>query len=224
MNPMITSEIIPITYIAGSGGTFLSNFITYAKLNNKNLMTFSTNGNAHSCTLDITTDNKLHSYSTDQLDYLLSKGKGTSDPPYYIPIHYSDKLILDDLVTDKFNKLIRITYTQSDINDIVCAFLGKYHIDERGMTAPIIRSKFSIITSTYNFFLERFKISDSKVLDISWNHLLYNDIDILVNELSNFTTIPKDNFNLENLLNWRSKTLQGIENVKYIIGDSHGIQ
>lgn len=216
---MIPSEIIPITYIAGSGGTFLSNFITYAKLNNKSLMKFSTNGNAHSCTLDITIDNKLHSYSVDQLDYLLSRGKGISDMPYYIPIHYFDKLILDDQVTDKFDKLIRITYTESNINDILCAFIGKYHMDERGMTLPIIKSKVNILTSTYKFFIERFKISDLKVLDVSWNHLLYNDIDILLTELSEYTTIPKDNFCIENLLEWRNKTHQCIKNVKYIIGD-----
>jgi hypothetical protein len=187
-------------------------------------MEFSTHGNAHSCILDeIVVDTKLHHYAPDQLDYLLSNGKSISTPPYYVPVYYS-KLTLDDQVTDKFNKLIRITYDRSNVNDIVYVFVGKFHIDEQDLSVSIIRSKLKSMSAFYRFFIDRFKITNPNVLDISWNDLVYNDNDVLLQKLSDFTLIPKDNFNLENLLNWRSKTLQGIENVKYMIGDSHGIQ
>ena len=41
-------DIIPIRYMSGTGGQFLSNFITAAKNKNNDLMDLSEHGNAHS--------------------------------------------------------------------------------------------------------------------------------------------------------------------------------
>jgi hypothetical protein len=52
---------------------------------------------------------------------------------------------------------------------------------------------------------------NSNVLCISWKELVYYEPDILINKLHNFTQIPKENFNLENLYNWRKATISCIE-------------
>lgn len=216
-----TPNIIPIEYLAGSGGTFLSKFLTYAKLNRKELMEFSFNGNAHLVPYDdITADHILHSYSKQQL--LNLRATGNSYAPYFLPVHYHSNLSIDDTVLGLFDRVIRITYDKSNIDDLVYTFIGKYHIDERNTNIPTLRAKRVILSNTAKFFLDRFNTNNN--LDISWNDMLYNDIDGLLNKLSDYTNIDKYQFCVENLYNWRIKTLACIENVKYSIGDSNGIQ
>ena len=42
-----TEDIIPVTFIGGTGGNFLCHFIVSAKRNIKNIIELSEHGNAH---------------------------------------------------------------------------------------------------------------------------------------------------------------------------------
>jgi hypothetical protein len=68
------------------------------------------------------------------------------------------------------------------------------------------------ITLKYSsrFFKE---YESDNVLNVSWKELFHLDTNILVEKISAFTSIPKENFNISNLLEWRKVTSQCLDKV-----------
>lgn len=208
---MLNKDIVPVTYMSGTGGAFLSRFITFAKVNSKDTLKLSKHGNAHNGDIELPRSS-LGPPSDDmiKIEHLLnSKPHDNALPIYYVPVHIVDL----KLCMNFFERAIRITYKKDDIDEIAICYVGKYHIDATqknestvfnlNLHSQMLLLKFANQFSTVE--------ENSNILNISWRELLHYDPNILLNKLHNFTQIPIENFNLENLQNWRKATISCIE-------------
>jgi hypothetical protein len=198
--------------MSGTGGSFLAKFITFAKLNSKDILNLSKHGNAHGGYVELPRS-ILGPPDDDNLlihQMLSAIPNDNVLPIYYVPAHIVDI----KLCMNFFEKAIRITYKKDDIKDITYSYLGKRHIDvvckdESPNVFNLYMHSLMFITK----YVEDFSMLEENlnVLNISWKELVYYDPDILINKLNNFTQIPKENFNIENLYNWRKATISCIE-------------
>jgi len=209
------TNIIPIRYMSGTGGQFLSNFITAAKNNNKKEIILSSYGNAHENNLIDFVTSDHSTFAPQESDHhkitsiLNIKGKEGSTPIYYPAMHLLDISSLIDI----FDKVISITYDNDDISDIALIFHGKFYIDEL-QYVNLTSHDYVTIKITLNKACSLFKRYDSNnVLNVSWKELFHLDESIIVDKISSFISIPKENFNISNLLKWRKATLQCLDKV-----------
>ena len=108
------------------------------------------------------------------------------------------------------------SYGSDDIDDISCAFLGKYHIDTKKMSLDEALSDYKGIHISTKIAFRKYQIDNSldNVLYVSWKELIGNGPDTLIPKLSGFTNIDKSDFPIDFLQNWRDKTKMGIEFIK----------
>jgi len=210
-------DIIPIRYMSGTGGQFLSNFITAAKNNNKYNIYLSVHGNAHQNNLSDFNIPKESAFGprfqndTLNINSMLNLiGKEGSVPVYYPAMH----LMNIEILLNIFDKVISIIYDIEDISDIALIYYGKFHIDEQPNTNISFSHKYVTTKITLKYSSRFFKEYESaNVLNVSWKELFHLDTNILVEKISAFTSIPKENFNISNLLEWRKATSQCLDKV-----------
>lgn len=204
---------IPINFLGGSGGSFLCSFLTAAKYNKQVKFEFSEYSGMHTQRYN---DIPTHVHGPEEslakkLRFIRTspRVKKIHWPPYFTTIHVPDT---NDII-QYFDKLIHINFDDSDVNDIACCFLLK-------KDSKIDQNLLTIRTSFINRYpMYRTIIENNKVLNISWKELLYGDTGNLIFRLSQFAEIPSSNFNIDNLIRWRSGTKETIElGNKYIIG------
>jgi len=193
-------DIVPITYMGGTGGQFLCHFIVSAKRNIKDvLVNLSEYGNAHRNNLsDISSSGKfgILSSDVDKINYmLLKKPNFDAAPPYYTAAH----LVNMDLVNTNFKKSIRIIYDSDDIGQLVTVFFGKCE-GKRSFDKYLLK----LFTSHLDQFSNKEDMPN--VLFISWKELFNGNIDTLIQNISTFTNINSDNFSKESINYWRTKT------------------
>ena len=125
-------------------------------------------------------------------------------------MHFMDiKLLLTT-----FDRVISITYDIDDVSDIALIFYGKFYIDELQSNTDISNHRYVTMKITLKYSSRFFKEYESdNVLNVSWKELFHLDTNILVEKISAFTSIPKENFNISNLLEWRKVTLQCLDKV-----------
>ena len=203
-------DIIPITYLGGTGGNFLCHFIASAKRNIKDIVKLSEHGNVHTfCIKDIncpvqglsTPDLVKIEYIFSQLPYI------GSVKPYYTSAH----LIDINTINSYFSRSVRIIYEIDDITDIATVFYGKFIVDE-GKTKKSIKN---ISAEPYRWINKfSFKENMPNVLFVSWKELLNGNIKDLIDKISIFTNIDKDKFSTESIIQWRNKTQYCIDTFK----------
>ena len=211
-------DVVPIIYMNGTGGNFLCHFIVSAKRNIKDIIQLSKHGNAHEHGLkDIPHPTwGIRIPDIDKINHIKEYVKNIENnlKPYYTSAHISDI----DLVNSYFKKHIKITYDMNDVNELVPASLGKFHVDTQNKNKedlPKYLADITWITMKYNKF---FKNSDKEnTLCISWKELYHLDPAIIIDKLNLFTNIPKENFSIEQLLIWRDATKKCIETVTNIL-------
>lgn len=207
----IRSDVVPIMFIGGTGGNFLGSLLYHARKNikfdNKN---FSDTGNAHACLKD-----KI-SFSAGSgcrpilhLKYFLEIP--ITDEVKYVHTHCRDPL----LFLNYFDKIIKTCYTPDDINEIAVTFAIKWTADHGTGIQDHIPTNVEICK--YN--LTRYPslsnpCDNNRVFNISWKELLYADTSIVISNLSDFTQIPYNNFDLNSFLEWRELTLLNLKNNK----------
>lgn len=207
-------DVVPIIYMNGTGGNFLCHFIVSAKRNIKDIISLSKHGNAHIHGLkDIPHPTwGIRIPDIDKINHINESLKNIQDiqKPYYTSAHISDI----DLVNSYFKRHIKITYEMNDINEVVPASLGKFHIDTENKNEEDLYkylADIKWITMRYNKF---FKNTDKEnVLCVSWKELYHSDPAIIIDKLNLFTDIPKENFSIEQLLIWRDTTKKCIETI-----------
>ena len=202
-----TEDIIPVSFMGGTGGNFLCHFIVSAKRNVQDIIELSKYGNAHDHGLkDI--DGPPYGIAMPdhiKIDYILNNLNLTKvEKPYYTSAHLVDI----DLINSTFKKSIRITYDLDDISDISAAFYGKSRIDVRKTKLSIKHPANLEVTLLQSKFNEKFKKIENmpNVLFVSWKELFKENIDDLITKLSTFTSISYVNFSVESLIQWRTKT------------------
>ena len=209
-------DIIPIRYMSGTGGQFLSSFITAAKTKNNQAIHLSLFGNAHTNNLLDFSLPGHPAFGPDKPDSLKIDatlnliGNEGSVPIYYSAMHFMDiKLLLTT-----FDRVISITYDIDDVSDIALIFYGKFYIDELQSNTDISNHRYVTMKITLKYSSRFFKEYESdNVLNVSWKELFHLDTNILVEKISAFTSIPKENFNISNLLEWRKVTSQCLDKV-----------
>ena len=206
----LNKDIIPVTYMSGTGGSFLARFITFAKLNSKDILNLSKHGNAHTGYIELPRS-VLGPAEDDiiKIEHILNiQPCDGVFPIYYVPVHIVDL----QLCMNFFEKAIRITYEKDDIADVAICYVGKYHVDaihnESSISNLNLHSQMLLLKFANQFSTMKLNLN---VLNISWKELVHYDPNILINKLHNFTKIPLENFNIENLYNWRKATISCIE-------------
>jgi hypothetical protein len=209
----MNEDIIPITYMSGTGGNFLCHFILSAKNNNKNNITFSKYGNAHHGLKDGQVPGNVHDSDIDKIKNILDVCKNKInfyknkvDKPFYVISHIRDIKLLSMY----FKRFIRITYELDDVDELAKVFLAKAIVEP----SDSVTKTFMIpqLVNILNEQSEYFKHVDGYEYSIfvSWKNLYHDDPSILVEKLHNFTNIPKENFSVNLVSQWRIATNHGI--------------
>jgi len=230
-----TDDIIPITYIGGTGGNFLCHFIVSAKRNVKNIK-LSEHGNAHQGNFKDIYGPNVGPNVSDQykIDFIMSQleqinqkdipGMTVIKKPYYT----SSELIELDLINSHFKKSIRIIYDNDDHNELCSVYYGKWFIDDRkqipleggfnfeGELNQLNLKK--IFETTYINFSLLFSKRENmpNVLFISWKEIFKGNVEELITKISIFTHINMEQFSKEILIQWRNKTQYCIDKFKDI--------
>jgi hypothetical protein len=217
----MNEDIIPITYMSGTGGSFLCHFIVSAKRNIKGSIKLSNYGNAHNGLTDIYSPFLgPQAPDMDKINYILNESNvTTSVKPYYTALHVNHL----NLLGAYFKRFIRITYDLDDVDEVAKVFLGKHGVDCFNIKPTPIQLKFYfnkdkdlILKGCENFSYDR---DYPDALFVSWKELYFGDVHSLIYKLHKFTNIPKENFNVESLTEWRNATRNGIDMIdKILIG------
>jgi len=204
-------DIIPITYMGGSGGNFLCHFIVSAKRNSKDVIELSEHGNAHKGLKEFfSPPYGLMQPDKDKIDSIFAFLEDTKTQtiyssikkPYYTSVHIADL----NIINTYFKKSIRITYDPDDIDELIKVFYGKWFIDEdKGRLWKNIKISFMSSAKTYQSKFTKLE-NMPNVLFVSWKELFKGNIEECISKLSIFTSIDKDNFSRESLMHWRDKT------------------
>jgi len=207
---MISADIIPVTYIGGTGGNFLCHLIVSAKRNNTEIIKLSEHGNAHSyCIKDVIgPTGGLLTPDLVKIKYIFSQLPLSGlDKPYYTAAHLLDM----NTINSYFSRSIRITYEVDDIIDIATVFYGKFIID---CEKP--KKSIKNISAEHYRFIEEFSFKENmpNVLFISWKELIIGNVNDLISKISTFTGIDKDKFLPESIVHWRDKTHRCIAKFK----------
>ena len=219
-NPIKSTNIIPITFMGGTGGNFLSHLLTTAKVNKVIKLKLSKYGNAHTQFKEV----HIPAYSIDtdsfmQVNHLyqMLPKKAESNPPFFVSCHIRDHLI----VADRFEKSIRITYEKDDIDILSKVMLGIYALESLDISTDDTATLQNLLrqyVGKYNRFLPYFQNqSTDNILCVRWKDLIQNDPDDLILKLSNFTGINKERFDVTHIVAWRDATVKGIEEIQALV-------
>jgi hypothetical protein len=130
-------------------------------------------------------------------------------------------------------KAILITYTESDIHDILSACLAKrwldglYHSDGTRFDSVIDETDITSLTEKYNEHLkllidyqDKFKpCTDfgNRILNISWSEIMNEDTNDFVSKLSDFINRDIDKFDVDVIHEWQQRTKKCIRYMQPII-------
>ena len=218
----MNEDIIPITYMSGTGGNFLCHFILSAKKNNKNNITFSKYGNAHHGLKDGQPPGTIIDSDVDKIKHILDVCrnkinfyKNKVDKPFYVISHIRDIKLLSTY----FSRFIRITYELDDVDELAKVFLAKAIID---VVKSEVKIKTHMVPQIKNLLKEQaeyFTFNDGydSSLFVSWKNIYKDDPSILIDKLHKFTEIPKENFSVDLLNQWRTPTKFGIDSINNVL-------
>jgi hypothetical protein len=215
-------DVIPINYMGGSGGHFLSSWITYAKYNFSEYR-LSENSNAHDNLKECEWENPdqgmyfINMTWEEQLKFLQSLQivpqwnkmlGGKLNKPYFFPVHSKYQKYL----VEAFNKVITITYEEKDIEDIAKVYAVKRGIDLLNQNASFTRSLYKQQKLALLDHIQIYQNHDVvNCLYISWEKLINLPYDDLADKISNFLDIKNLYFSIDFLENWRIGTKKCIE-------------
>jgi hypothetical protein len=209
---MKNNSIIPITFMSGTGGNFLCSFIVAAKNNNQSSFQLSEHGNMHSNAIkDIATPaHSIEYIDQHKINSIIEAPINSNIIPYYTSSHIVDL----NLVNTYFHKSIRIIYSTENIPEIGYTYVGKFFVDEK----QYIKNMSVLYTMTINNlykYQQQFTNQDvTNVLYISWDDLYKDDITLLLDKISKFTSIDVDKFNISNIIHWRERTSNCIKQIQ----------
>lgn len=209
----LNEDIIPISYIGGTGGNLLCHLIVSAKRNIHDVIILSEHGNAHLHSLkDLPMPlGGINMPDSEKIEFMLMNLPDDSyEKPWYTIAHIKDI----NLIAQYFTKSIRITYDPDDVDDLSNIVFGKWYVDDvlsGNIASNRIHNKSSIRLSLLGWANKFKKENIPNVLFVSWKELFNGNINELITKLSIFTGINTNNFSIESLIYWRNKTQDGID-------------
>jgi hypothetical protein len=218
---MIT-HLIPICFLGGSGGIFLSTWISQASDSLTPLIEFSKHGNAHLYKSKNKPKTCIFNMFSDQ-DVAIENLK-LYDSELTVRTFTECHLINDAQILENFNTCIKIYFDADDVSDIAYSFVGKHCIDEVGSAADDVatltkqfQDRILIMTDRFVGFTKPLPVREG-ALSVSWKELVHLDEVALINKLSEFLSIDAAKFDAASLLKWRKITIAGIASIKSLIG------
>lgn len=211
-------KIIPITYLGGTGARFLTYFLTCAKLNKFEEPKLSEHGSAHFGLfkeLGTTPWGIEERTSAEHIEWIESKSIENYDEPLFVTAHILDL----DLALEHFDKVIRLTYDEDDMDEINHVFLGKFGLDDfkiKKTPNEFLIFRMPTYIRLHPNFTRRPEL-EPRVLFVSWKEMYHYDLDVIITKLHHFTEIPKNNFNADAFNHWRNVTRLGVEHVKSLV-------
>lgn len=208
-NDPLWSSILPIVYAGGTGGHFLAALLRNARLNNKGIQfELSEYGNCHSVKVDIGSFGGFD-YPLEKKIDKLRQCDIKSNTVYYWPLH-SNRFAN---VIEKFNRSIKITYTESDIPEIAAIFYIKWGIEGGHTNVQYLPGRFEpMLRDSIRCFSPEETYGD-RVLNVSWHEIFRSNVDDIVNTLSAFTGMASENFDKEFIIEWRRRTILGLSKI-----------
>jgi len=206
------SEIVPVTYLGGTGGNFLSWFISLAQRNDNTIMQFSEHGNAHASPYACHGDNNRQAVDDNiKIHDLLEQGpRRFPNTVWYPNVHLKNL----SLAANQFERAIRITLDEDDCDTLISIMTGKVRLDLNILKLEDIDKNHFNRKQTLLDWLPMYQVEPfDNVLFVPFKDMMYNSADVLVNKLAEFTSIPAEHFNKSNLLAWRMKTSDGIKHI-----------
>ena len=217
-------NVIPINYCGGLGGQFLSSFLYAARENKSINWTFSKDGNAHETDKDHegtpTFGLGFDPTGKMNIDHLIKYAKTVpQDIIAYPHGHYANP----DLLMEYVYKQIKIYAEPEQLDEILGVFILKNPSAGDFQTDPIDKEKYK-----NNFNVKWRKVAlpkftrlfnscpdlEPRMLNISWDDMLYNDPEILISKMHEFTQIPKENFNRDKFAEWRQLTHKTVDRLR----------
>lgn len=205
-------HLYPISYLGGSGGSFLSGWLNQAAYRYP-LKLDTITGNAHLSNRFV--GFSIFSDQTEIVESLRQRFTDEQNKPF-IGCH----IIEDSLLLSNFTKSTKITYEQADILEIAINFCSKNaNPDTSSLEQDIVHRLES--TKQLNARMAEPLPETEQSTNISWKLLLYGDSNELVSKLAKFYSIEPSKFDLASLVWWRKLAIRNIANAPTIkIGDA----
>jgi len=203
--------VVPVIYMGGTGGHFLSALISRARLAIRNTdYRLSPYGNCHDTYRDLGSCGGVDTPFDQQIsrlrDHFLSPN--APGPVYYPPMHLIDHA----RVMDTFERAIKITYSKSDVSSIAKIFLIKWGVETEQwdlQDPQKMRQNQHYFIGLLMRFLRIWEPNTdygTRLLNISWQDLISADAQLLIQQISRFTNIDETAFDQEFLQEWRART------------------
>lgn len=211
----LRTDIIPISYAGGTGGSFLSSFIWYAQIADNSEWQFSESGNAHNLERPYVPGLRNDNMFDDNKKLITA----LIDAPLQSDVVYVKTHIWDmDLILEHFDKAIKINYSAQDVSDIATCFILKWGFDDKNISeTEVKKDREWFAWHLFGKALHRFRPRpelEPRVTNISWKELTTSDPKLLIDKLSKFTNLPVENFQINQLIKWRELTKSCIQRFK----------
>ncbi len=233
--------VIPIRFFGGTGGHFVTCWLTQAKLGRTNDIQLSNYGNSHDGYREfLLVERSLYGFGTYSGGLRSIEGhrfthffknyipKILPDPPYFVASEAEDLSALIDL----YPKTVAITYEQEDASILSKILIAKWGIEENklarydyGNLWAIKQNAYAKIRVKTHYFEIHHKLFDPTTIDpralnLPWRDLFSAPALDIVDKLSSYTDIPKDNFQIKDLMRWRAATQKGIDQIDQYVQES----
>ena len=205
----VAADTIPVRYMVGTGGVFLTTVLTGAKYNEKIAIKLSRYGNCHSREQDfshyIHPSHGLGPIHDDdiKMNALNSMTFAFGEPPYFVHTHITDL----KKTLSQFPKVLTISYTIDDYETLSDVIIYKYTQDT-AMKSHDLDKSMEFWTKIMIKYHSHFNEEAEGNTNIPFNLMLNGDIEEFVSVLSNVSGYPRENFDREFINEWRRKTLE----------------
>jgi hypothetical protein len=199
-------DYISVRYFGGSGGTFLTSWLTAAKNENPQYVSLTNVSSANPNFLEIQ-QSVPHTFRSEQHRQFLSTvvpDNYEAVPPYFV-LDQSKSL---DESLECVQRVINISYDINDVDDVAWCYYKKTFMRQENATLLDVESVLEQLTETVGACWIRFraKTDTERVCYVKWKDLLSGDPVALVEKLSAFTGISTNKFNLSLLAEWQTGT------------------
>jgi predicted restriction endonuclease len=141
-----------------------------------------------------------------------------TDKIYYWPL----ETVKIDSVMIEFDRCVKITYTENDIDEIANVFYIKWGFEGNRLKRQLSGrqpdyqtwrvQRDSVLHWTNKFFCPDDEYGD-RILNVSWYELYHANVDDVVEKLSKFTGTPSEKFNKDFIVCWRERTHFGLSKI-----------
>ena len=199
-------DYISVRYFGGSGGTFITSWLTAAKNESDQYLSLTNVGSADPSVLEIQ-QSVPHNFRSEQHKQFLSTvvpGVAGTAPPYFV---LDQSKSLDDSL-ECVQRVINISYDINDVDDIAWCNYKKSFMQQQNVNLLDAESILEQITETVGgcWIKFRAKTDTERVCYVKWKDLLSGDPVVLVEKLAGFTGISVSKFDLALLGQWRTGT------------------